>query len=87
MHLMGRSEGIGPKHTKSCLKVAHRSDNPKKITQTIVGSMFGSPMHNRSIGLEGEERLGSCKRKFNTMIGFIQNSHQLDKLNFSVPLQ
>ncbi len=83
---MGRLEGIGPKHTKSCLKVAHRFDDPKKIAQTIVGSIFGSPMHNRSIGLEGEERLRFCKRKLNIMIGFIQNSHWFNKLNFSVPL-
>ncbi len=83
---MGRLEGIRPKHTKSYLKVAHRFDDPKKIAQAIVGSMFGSHMHNRSIGLEGEERLGFCKRKLNTMIGFIQNSHQLNKLSFAVPL-
>ncbi len=72
---MGRLEGIGPKHTKSCLKAAHRSDDPKKIAQAIVGFMFGSPMHNKSISLEGGEKLGSSKRKLNIMIGFIQNSH------------
>jgi hypothetical protein len=85
MHLMSRLEGIGPKHTKSCLKVAHRSDDPKKIAQTIASSMFGSPMHNRSIGLEGEKRLRFCKRKLNSMIGFPQNSHRLNKVNFLVP--
>jgi hypothetical protein len=44
-------------------------------------------MHNRSIGLEGEKRLRSCKRKLNTIIGFVQNSHWPNKVNFSMPQQ
>ncbi len=37
---MGRLEGIWPKHIKSCLKAAHRSNDPKKITQAIVGFVW-----------------------------------------------
>jgi hypothetical protein len=44
-------------------------------------------MHSRSIGLEGEEQFRSCKRKLNTMIGYFQDLHQHDKMNFFVPRQ
>jgi hypothetical protein len=52
--------------------------------QAIVGFISSSPMHSKSIGLEGEERFGSCKKKLNIMIGSFQDSHQLNKVNFSM---
>ncbi len=35
--------------------------------------------------MEVEERFGYYKRKFNTMISSLQDSHHLNKLNFSMP--
>jgi hypothetical protein len=46
--------------TKLCLKITHKSSDPKKITQAIVNFVFGNPMHNKSYGLEGKERFGYC---------------------------
>jgi hypothetical protein len=82
MHLMGILLGTRPNNVELRLRVAHRSGNPKKIVQAIVGSISSSPMHSKSIGLEGEERFGSCKKKLNTMIGSLQDSHQLNKVKF-----
>jgi hypothetical protein len=55
--------------------------------QAIVGSISSSPLHSKSIGLEGEERFGSFKKKLNTMIGSLQDSHRLNKVKISMPQQ
>jgi hypothetical protein len=38
-------------------------------------------MHSKSFGLEGEEKFGSCKRKFDTL----ENSHHPNKVKISLP--
>jgi hypothetical protein len=37
-------------------------------------------MHSKSFGLEGEEKFGFCKRKFDTL----EDSHHLDKVKVSL---
>jgi len=76
MHLMGRLKGIGLNQMELRLKAAHRFRYPKKIAQVVINSILGVLcIYSRSISLEGEERIGSCKRKFNTMIGCPHDSH------------
>jgi len=87
MHLMGKLKRTRPYQTQLQLKAAHIFGDPKKIARAIANIVFASLMHSRSIGLEGEERFRSCKRKLNTMIGYLQDLHQHDKMNFFVPSQ
>ncbi len=58
MHLMGRLKGTWPNHTKLCLKATHKFDDPKKITQTIASSIFGSPMHREQLAWRVKRDLG-----------------------------
>ncbi len=63
----------------------NRSSDPKKIAQAIASFVSSNVMHSKSLSLEGEEKFGSCKRKFDAMIGSPQDSHHLDKMIFSMP--
>jgi hypothetical protein len=45
------------------LKATQRSSDPQKIAQVISSFIFNSHMHSKIMGLEGEERFGSCKKK------------------------
>jgi predicted alternative tryptophan synthase beta-subunit len=65
--------------------VVERFGDPKKIAQAIASFVYGSLMHNKIVGLEGKKRFGSCKKKLDTMIGSLIDSHHLDKINFLVP--
>ncbi len=67
------------------LRAAHISGDLKKTGHALANIVFGSPTHSRSIGLEGEKQFGSYKKKLNTMIGSLPNSHRLNKLIFFVP--
>jgi hypothetical protein len=67
------------------LNISQRSGNPKKIVKVVAGFVSSNPMHNKSFGLEGEEKFGFCKRKFDTMISSLENSHCLDKVKISLP--
>jgi hypothetical protein len=63
----------------------NRSSDPKKIAQAIASFVSSNLMHSKSLSLEGEGKFGPYKRKFNTMIDSPQDSHRLDKMNFSMP--
>ncbi len=63
----------------------NRSSDPKKIAQAIASFVSSNLMDSKSLSLEGKEKFGSCKRKFDTMIGSPQDFHRLDKMNFSMP--
>ncbi len=39
-------------------------------------------MHSKIMGLEGEERFGSCKKKIDIMIGSLVDFHCFNKINF-----
>jgi len=51
------------------LKATQKSSDPKKITHVITSFIFNSHMHSKIMGLEGEEKFGSCKKKIDIMIG------------------
>jgi hypothetical protein len=67
------------------IKATQRSRNPQKIVEIVAGFVFGNPMHSKSFGLQGEEKFGSCKKKLDTMMGSLEDSHPLNKVNFSLP--
>ncbi len=82
---MGKLKRTWLNQINLCLKVAQRFGDPKKITQAIASFVYGSFMHSKIVGLEGKKRFGSCKKKLDTMIGSLIDSHHLDKINFLVP--
>jgi hypothetical protein len=53
----------------------NRSSDPKKIAQVIGSFVFNNLMHSKSLSLEREEKFGSYKRNFDTMIGSPQDAH------------
>jgi hypothetical protein len=62
------------------LKATQRSSDPKKIAQVITSFMSNSHMHSKIMGLEDEERFGSCKKKNGIMIGSLVDFHCFNKI-------
>jgi hypothetical protein len=67
------------------LRAAQRSGNPKKIAKVVASFASSNPMQSKSFGLEGEEKFGCGKRNLDTMVGSLEDSHHVDKVNFSSP--
>jgi hypothetical protein len=65
---MGRLKGTKLNQIKLRLKATQKSNEPKMITPFIASFMTISFMHNKSFGLEGEERFGSYKKNYMLII-------------------
>ncbi len=87
MHLMGKLKGTWLNQIKLHLRATHRFNDLKKITQVVTNYVYCNISHSRLVGLEGEERFGSCKKKLNTMISSLQDSHRPNKMKISMPQQ
>lgn len=66
---MGKLKWTRSNKTDLHLKATQKSSDPKKITHVITSFIFNSHMHSKIMGLEGEEKFGSCKKKIDIMIG------------------
>jgi len=84
-HLRGHAFGTGPSKGELKLRVARRSRCSKKIAKVLNALLGAKGVGTRVLHLEGEEIFGSMKRKFDIPTGDAEDSHRLDKFNFSQP--
>jgi hypothetical protein len=59
--------------------------DPCKMVEAFIHLASFSSFQNKMVGLEGEEKFGTCKQKMGTPLRSIGYSHCSDKDNFFVP--
>jgi hypothetical protein len=84
-YLKGKASGTGPSKQELKLRAARRSGDPKKIEEALSQLPGVEVATTRIPHLEGEEILGSTKRKLDLPPGNDGDSHRSDKVNFSQP--
>ena len=87
--LKGNHVGTGPGKDELLFRVAqrsaHRTGNPKALADAISNIRGVQDFVTREPHLEGEEVFGSQKRKADMPLGYEQDSHRPDKVNFYRP--
>ena len=87
--LKGNHAGTGPGKDELLLRVAqrcaHHPGNPKALADAISNIRGVQDFVTREPHLEGEEVFGSQKRKADMPLGYEQDSHRPNKVNFSRP--
>ena len=81
----GHASDSGPSKGELKLRVARRSECPKKIMEALNSLPEAHSVGSRVPHLEGEEIFGSTKRRFDVPIGDVGDLHRPDKVNFSQP--
>lgn len=85
VYLNGSAFGSGPSKAELKLRAARRSGDAKKMAEALNGLPGAESIGTQIPHLEGEEIFGSRKRKFDELVGDVEDSHRSDKVNFSQP--
>ena len=78
------SDGKGPYSTSLKLKAAARYRDPKMLADVMKSYPGAKNVNTRDCLLEGSELFGSTKRKRNLPPDVDCDSHQPDKVNYSI---
>jgi hypothetical protein len=84
-YLKGKALRTGSSKQELKLRVARRTNDPKKIEEVLSQLPGVEVATTRILHLEGEEIFGNTKRKLDLPPGDDGDSHRPDKVNFSQP--
>ena len=84
-YLCGSPTGTGPSKSELQLRLVSRNGNSKRVVKLLDNVALEAGLNTRILHWEGETIFGSTKQKLDLPPGDDSDSHQHDRVNYSVP--